>query len=67
MKYLILAIIAIISILAGHYAPVNTQCIKGRVLVESSMYGAVVIGEQSICGRNLTFSSVSGPVSTPVY
>ena len=36
-------------------------CFTGKFIVESSMYGAVVVGDQSICGKDLHFTSMTGP------
>lgn len=37
------------------------ECFTGKFIIESSMYGAVVMGDQSICGSGLHFTSMTGP------
>ena len=37
------------------------QCIEGQFIIPSPIYGAVIAGDQSVCGYLIEFSAMTGP------
>ena len=59
-KFLIGAILGI----ASHAALVHLtpkECVYGQFIVLSPIYGAVIQGDQGICGFQLEFTPMTGP------
>ena len=64
MKKFVLGIIVITIVVLcfSLLSPKAETCITGQMLIVNPEFGGmVVIGDQSICGINLHYSSVTGP------
>lgn len=62
--FVILGVAFMFGFLAHQLFSLTYQCVSGTVFVEGS-YGITVIGNQSICGIGLHFSTISGPSTFP--
>ena len=45
----------------------GVSCFDGQALMASQTYGVTLVGDISVCGRGLSFSTVAGPSSRAVY
>lgn len=37
------------------------ECVEGTFVIKSPTYGSIIVGDQSICGYHLSFTSMVGP------